>query len=172
MQFTMQKSVLISIPFALGFLSISSSASANILSNSGFESGNIGWSGTAINYFHYTCGTQAALRAKDGNCYAFFEDASGTSLSQNITSKHSGTYEASVAVNGQGSVRFVIWTFCPGFSPQSHGYTDGVQLDEASWKTLKVRTVSSVNGCELKWELYIDTNSKVRVDAARLYQTF
>jgi hypothetical protein len=57
-------------------------------------------------------------------------------------------------------------------SPQSHGYRDGVQLDEASWKTLKVKTASPVNDCELKWELYIDTNSRVRVDAARLYETY
>jgi len=147
-------------------------AHADILQNGGFEKGGSGWSGTAMNYFSYGCGSNnLAISPKDGNCYAWFDDANGTSLLQHRKIKRSGRFEASVAVNGKGSVRLSIWAFCPGQDPMNWG-PHGISFNTGnSWKVIKTRS-RSLNNCEWQWELYIDTNSRVRIDRARFYHTY
>ncbi|MDZ8085368.1 MAG: hypothetical protein RMY16_07205 [Nostoc sp. DedQUE12b] len=166
----MKKSIMLSIPlaFALGSICSGAASANNILINSGFESGSAGWVGTALNYFGYNC-SQSNFPAIDGQCFALFTYASGTSLTQHNKIPRSGYYQASVALMGTGNVRFGIWAFCPGAAPSSYGF-GSVNLTN-SWQTLKVKT-GYLNGCEVKWELYIDSDSLVLVDAARLYETF
>jgi hypothetical protein len=169
----MKRSIIISIPLALAIASVyPSSTNANTLNNPSFENGNAGWAGNALNYFRYSCafnGTNGGIPVKEGDCFAWFMDASGTSLTQHDKTPRSGTYEASVALMGQGNVRFGLWTFCPGAAPSSYGFTS-IPLTQ-SWQTFKVKT-SPLNSCEVKWELYVDTDKQVFVDAAKLYVTF
>lgn len=144
-----------------------------ILTNGSFESGGTGWAGSALNYFSHKCKNKTSINPKHGKCYALFDNAYGTSLFQHDKNKRSGNYEASVEVAGRGKVRFGIQTYCNGTHVASDGFKDDVILNnDNSWTTLKAKTSRRVEDCELKWEMYIDTDKPLRVDRASIYETF